>query len=87
MIHTATQHGLQSRPWTEVADQPVFCSFAETQAYCSWRGGGARVMREAELQRILDCPEVNMYDTAKACCGSWNHAVAHAVVLSALLLF
>ena len=37
------------------AGRAVHCSLAEAEAFCKWRGGGARVMREAEWQRISDC--------------------------------
>ena len=43
-----------SLPWKEVRDAPAQCSLAEAQAFCAWRGGGARVMSEAEYQRIID---------------------------------
>ena len=43
-----------SVPWKDVRDAPVQCSLAEAQAFCVWRGGGARVMSEAEYQRIVD---------------------------------
>ncbi len=43
-----------SAPWKDVRDAPVQCSLAEAQAFCAWRGGGARVMSEAEYQRIVD---------------------------------
>jgi formylglycine-generating enzyme required for sulfatase activity len=50
VVHSAAG----SRPWKEVRDAPVLCSLAEAQAFCTWRGGGARVMTEAEYQRIVD---------------------------------
>ena len=44
-----------SLPWQSVADTAVACSLAEAEAFCKWAGGGARIMSEAEWQRIADC--------------------------------
>ncbi|CAE8710788.1 unnamed protein product [Polarella glacialis] len=37
----------------EAAHWPVHVTLAEAQAYCTWIGGGARVMREEEYHRIF----------------------------------
>lgn len=38
--------------WTQVQHRPVWCSLAEASAYCVFKR--ARIMTEAEYQRILD---------------------------------
>lgn len=47
-VHTdkATKH------WTEVADEPVWVSLAEAQAFCA--AHNARLMSEEEYMRLLD---------------------------------
>lgn len=46
--------------WQQVKDRPVWCSLAEAQAYCSFKGG--RVMTEAEYSRAVDVdPHGNRY--------------------------
>lgn len=47
-------HGFDSsKHWTEVAEEPVYVSLAEAEAFCRWMN--CRVMKEEEYQRILDC--------------------------------
>jgi formylglycine-generating enzyme required for sulfatase activity len=55
MVHSAAPD-VQSLPWRAAAGEAVHCSLAEAEAFCKWRGSGARVMSEAEWQRICDCP-------------------------------
>ena len=44
--NTSTKH------WTEVADEPVWVSWAEAGAFCA--ANGARLMTEPEYGRLLD---------------------------------
>ncbi|GLJ39980.1 hypothetical protein SUGI_0817940 [Cryptomeria japonica] len=47
-------HGPESiKHWTEVAEEAVYVSLAEAEAFCKWMG--CRVMTEAQYHRILDC--------------------------------
>ncbi|KAG0583912.1 hypothetical protein KC19_3G171100 [Ceratodon purpureus] len=46
-IHTPSA----SHHWTQVANEPVFASLSEAEAYCKWSGG--RVMTEEEYHLIL----------------------------------
>ncbi|KAG6541861.1 hypothetical protein Mapa_016689 [Marchantia paleacea] len=46
-------HEFQStNHWSKVANQPVFVSLSEAEAFCMWLG--CRVLSEAEYQRVLD---------------------------------
>ncbi|OAE24418.1 hypothetical protein AXG93_4530s1200 [Marchantia polymorpha subsp. ruderalis] len=46
-------HEFQStNHWSKVANQPVFVSLSEAEAFCKWLG--CRVFSEAEYQRVLD---------------------------------
>ena len=40
--------------WQHAAQHAALVSMSEAEAYCRWTGGGARLMTEAEYQRILD---------------------------------
>lgn len=40
--------------WQEARYWPVHVTFAEAEAYCAWRGNGARLMSEVEYERIFD---------------------------------
>ena len=51
-------HGVDStHVLEEVADQPVFVSLIEAQAYCKW--AGARIMTEAEYELALAHSQTN----------------------------
>lgn len=43
----------ETRNFTEAANEAVYVSLSEAEAYCKW-AGGCRVMSEEEYQRILD---------------------------------
>lgn len=39
--------------WQSMQQAPVLCSLAEAEAYCTYIGGGARIMREEEYERLI----------------------------------
>eukprot|EP00249_Psilotum_nudum_P030628 c43427_g1_i1 orf=292-2445(+) len=45
-------HPFSTKHWSEVADEPVYVSLSEAQAFCNWVG--CRIMTEAEYHRALD---------------------------------
>lgn len=54
--------------WSRVANEPVYASLSEAEAYCAWSRG--RVMTEAEYQLIITSPEEKYVESLRS--GGWE---------------
>eukprot|EP01018_Ginkgo_biloba_P029340 Gb_06303 [translate_table: standard] len=57
-----------TKHWTEVAEDAVYVSLAEAEAFCRWKE--CRIMTEAEYQRILDFDTQGMVQDIRG--GGWE---------------
>ena len=54
-----------SLSWEDCCDWPVIVTLCEAQAFCSWVGGGARIMTEAEYHALFE-NDADFYQAALA---------------------